>query len=71
MGSPFVYIGSTPSGGVSNQNLVTWQYDSAYYGKTIYFKFLSFNTLGARKKTLAQVSPYAFALQDSARGARP
>jgi hypothetical protein len=42
---------------------VTYQYDSSYYGKTIYFKFCSFNLFGVNQQSLANVPAYSFTLQ--------
>lgn len=36
--------------------------DISMVGKTIYFKFLSFNSYGAAQKGLAEVSPYAYTI---------
>ena len=47
----------------------TYQYDSTYYGKTIYFKFTSFNIYGNQQQSLADVVAYGFVLQGVGPGA--
>jgi Putative phage tail protein len=52
-----------------DQASFTYQYDPSYYGKTIYFKFPSFNTVGGRPQPLSQAAGYSFKLQGSGPGA--
>ena len=46
-----------------------FQYDPNYYGKTISFKFPSFNTVGGRPQPLSQAAAYSFALPGAGVGA--
>lgn len=46
-----------------------FQYDPNFYGKTIYFKFPSFNTVGGRPQTLAQAAVFSFTLLGAGAGA--
>lgn len=57
IGSSFAYIGS---GGLNE-----YQYDSQYVGKTIYFKFCSFNLAGNQVQDIADVSPVSFTIPGS------
>jgi Putative phage tail protein len=45
-----------------DQATLTYEYDASYKGKTIYFKFLSFNAYGNQLQSLGNVTPYAFEL---------
>lgn len=53
LGSPFVRM---------DNGIFSYEADQAYIGKTLYFKFLSFNAWGGGIQTLDEVSPYAFIL---------
>jgi hypothetical protein len=46
-----------------------YQYDPSYYGKTLFLKFPSFNTLGGRQQPLSQAAVFSFALPGNAPGA--
>lgn len=46
-----------------------FQYDPTYYGKTIFFKFPSFNSLGGRPQPLSQAAVFTFALPGAGPGA--
>jgi len=52
-----------------DQASIQWPYDALYVGKTVYFKFLSFNTMGANEQALPDVSPISFTLEGSGPGA--
>lgn len=54
---------------VLDQASFTYQYDSTYYGQTIFFKFPSFNTVGGRPQPLSQASVYSFVLNGVGPGA--
>jgi hypothetical protein len=54
---------------VLDQASFTYQYDPSYYGKTIFFKFPSFNTVGGRPQPLSQAAVFSFALPGSGPGA--
>lgn len=45
-----------------------FQYDPSLYGKTIFLKFTSFNTLGFREQDISQVQTYQITLQGSGPG---
>jgi hypothetical protein len=51
-----------------DQASFTYQYDPSYYGKTITFKFCSFNTLGGRPQPLSQAAAFPFVLPGSGPG---
>jgi hypothetical protein len=46
-----------------------YQYDPTFYGKTIFFKFPSFNTVGGRPQPLSQAAVYQFTLPGDGPGA--
>lgn len=52
-----------------DQASFTYQYDPSYYGKTITFKFPSFNTVGGRPQPLSQASAFSFTLPGAGAGA--
>jgi Putative phage tail protein len=52
-----------------DQASLKYNYDSLYAGRTIYLKFLSFNTLGGHELTLPNVAPISFTLQGLGPGA--
>src|SRR3954470_3094841 len=52
-----------------DQASFTYQYDPSYYGKTITFKFCSFNTLGGRPQPISQAAAFPFVLSGSGAGA--
>jgi hypothetical protein len=45
-----------------------YQYDPTYYGKTIFFKFTSFNLLGLNEQSLSAVTASSFVLQGVGKG---
>lgn len=45
------------------------QYDPTFYGKTIFFKFTSFNLLGNQEQSLATVTAFPLAIAGSGKGA--
>lgn len=46
-----------------------FQFDPTYLGKTIYYKFTSFNLLGQNEQSLADVTAYSFVIAGSGPGA--
>lgn len=52
-----------------DQASLVYQYDPSYYGKTISFKFASFNTLGGRPQPLSQCAVYSIVMNGSGPGA--
>jgi len=48
---------------------ITYRYDPTYYGKTIYFKFCSFNILGNNQQALPDVTAVSFVLPGQNQGA--
>lgn len=45
------------------------QYDPTFYGKTLYFKFTSFNLLGNQEQSLANVAAFPLAIVGTGKGA--
>lgn len=51
-----------------DQSSFQFKYDPTYYGKTIHFKFTSFNLLGMNEQALSAVTAYSFVLAGVGKG---
>lgn len=47
-----------------DEGIFTWQYDKSDVGKTLYFKFTSFNRAGQREQNLADVEPFTYRIRN-------
>lgn len=64
-GAQFLYIGPNTSG------IFRLPFPAEFNGRTVFLKFLAFNTFGGGKQSLSDVSPYQFTLSQQFTGLPP